>query len=141
MGRLSPRVTLAQTRSEMDSIARHLAVEYPEAISVIPMKEDIVGNVQPILLALLGACGFLLSIACANVASLLLARSIRCSGEFALRAAIGAGSGRIIVQLLTESLVIAGLGGTADFLLAFFGTKAIVRMLPATLPPLWRYSN
>ena len=63
VGRLSSRVTLAQARSEMDSIARHLAVEYPEAdkgvgISVIPMKEDIVGNVQPILLALLGACGF-----------------------------------------------------------------------------------
>ena len=139
VGRLSPKVTLAQARSEMDSIARHLAVEYPEAdkgvgISVIPMKEDIVGNVQPILLALLGACGFLLLIACANVASLLLARSMRRSGEFALRVAIGAGSGRIIVQLLTESLIIAGLGGTTGFLLAFFGTKAIVRMLPATLP-------
>jgi predicted permease len=119
---------MTQARAEMDSIARHLATEYPEAdkgvgISVIPMKEDIAGNVQPILLALLGACVFLLLIACANVASLLLARSMRRSGEFALRVAIGAGSGRIVAQLLTESLIIAGLGGIAGFLLAFFGTK------------------
>ncbi|HYK35307.1 ABC transporter permease [Alloacidobacterium sp.] len=139
VGRLAPGATLAEARAEMDSIARHLAIEYPEAdkgvgISVIPMKEDIVGNVQPILLALLAACGFLLLIACSNVASLLLARSIRRSGEFALRAAIGAGSRRIMSQLLTESLIIAGLGGAIGFLLAFFGTKAIVRMLPAALP-------
>lgn len=139
VGRLPPGVPLAQARAEMDSIARHLATEYPEAdkgvgITVIPMKEDIVGNVQPILWALLGACGFLLLIACANVASLLLARSMRRSGEFALRAAIGAGSGQIIAQLLTESLIIAGLGGIAGFLLAFFGTKTILRMLPTALP-------
>jgi predicted permease len=139
VGRLSPGITLAQAREEMASIARQLALEYPEAdkgvgISMIPMKEDIVGNIQPILLALLGAVGFLLLIACANVASLLLARSTRRSGEFALRAAIGAGSGRIIAQLLTESLIIAGFGGVAGLLLAFFGTKVLVRMLPAALP-------
>jgi predicted permease len=138
VGRLAPGVTLAQARSEMDSIARQLAIDYPEAdkgvgISVISMKEDIVGNVRPILLALLGAVGFLLLIACANIASLLLARSMRRSGEFALRAAIGARSGRIIAQLLTESLIIAGFGGAAGLLLAFFGTKVIARMLPATL--------
>ena len=139
VGRLAPGVTLAQAHTEMDSIARQLALEYPEAdkgvgISVISMKEDIVGNAQPILLALLGACGFLLLIACSNVASLLLARSMRRSGEFALRAAIGAGRGRIIAQLLTESLIIAGLGGTAGFLLAICGTKTIVRILAAALP-------
>jgi predicted permease len=139
VGRLAPGATLAQARSEMDAIARHLAIEYPEAdkgvgITVIPMKEDIVGNVRPVLLALLGAGGFLLLIACANVASLLLARSMRRSGEFALRAAIGAGSGRIIAQLLTESVLIAGLGAFAGLLLGFFGTKAMVRVLPAALP-------
>lgn len=139
IGRLSPGITLAQARAEMDAIARQLAVEYPDAdkgvgISVIPLKEDIVGNVQPVLLALLGAVGFLLLIACTNVASLQLARALRRSGEFALRAAIGAGRGRIIAQLLTESLIIAGLGGTAGFLLALLGTKVIVRALPAALP-------
>ena len=138
VGRLAPGVTLAQARSEMDSIARQLAIDFPEAdkgvgISVIPMKEDIVGNVRPILLALLGAVGFLLLIACANIASLLLARSMRRSGEFALRVAIGARSGRIIAQLLTESLVIAGFGGALGLLMAFFGTKVITQMLPATL--------
>ena len=139
VGRLAQGITLAQARSEMDAIARQLAIQYPEAdkgtgITVVPMKEDIVGNARPILLALLGACGVLLLIACANVASLLLARSMRRSGEFALRAAIGAGNGRIIAQLLTQSLIIAGLGGVAGFLLALTSTREIVRMLPAALP-------
>jgi predicted permease len=139
VGRLKPGVTLAQASAEMDSIAQHLAVTYPEAdknvgINVVPLKEDFVGNVQPVLMVLLAAVGFLLLIACTNVASLLLARSMRRSGEFALRVAIGAGRGRIVVQLLTESLIIVGLGGVSGFLLALLGTRAVLRILPAALP-------
>jgi len=138
-GRLKPGVTLAQARAEMDSIARHLAVAYPEAnknvgISVVSMKEDFIGKVTPLLLVLLGAVAFLLLIACANVAGLLLVRSMRRSGEFAVRRALGAGSGRIISQLLTESVMLAGFGGLAGLLIAFFGTKAALRFLPDALP-------
>jgi predicted permease len=139
VGRLRPGVTLAQASADMDAIARHLAATYPEAdkgvgISVVPMREDLVGNVQPVLLVLLAAVGFLLLIACTNVASLLLARSMRRSGEFAVRMAIGARRGRIVAQLLTESLIIAGIGGVSGALLALLGTKAVLRILPAALP-------
>jgi predicted permease len=139
VGRLKPGVTLAQARADMDSIAHHLALAYPEAdkgvgIALLSMKEDMVGDVQPFLLVLLAAVAFLLLISCANVASLLLARAMSRSGEFALRASLGASRIRIIRQLLTESLLLAGLGGTLGFLLAFFGTKAVVRLLPGSLP-------
>jgi predicted permease len=139
IGRLKPGVTLQQASAEMDSIAHHLAVTYPEAdkdvgIALYSMKEDIVGNVQPFLLVLLASVGFLLLIACANVASLLLARSMSRSGEFAIRSALGASRTRIIRQLLTESTLLAGLGGALGFLLAFFGTKATINVLPGALP-------
>ena len=139
VGRLRAGVTLVQASAEMESIAQQLAVTYPEAdkgvgITVRPMREDLVGNVQPVLLVLLAAVGFLLLIACTNVANLLLARSMRRSGEFALRVAIGAKRGRIVMQLLIESLIIAGLGGASGILLALFGTKAVLKMLPESLP-------
>ncbi len=139
VGRLRPGVTLQQARADMDSIAHRLSILYPEAdknsgVTLLSMKKDLVGDVQPFLVVLLAAVGFLLLIACANVASLLLARSMARSGEFAIRSALGASRTRIVRQLLTESLLLAGAGGVLGFLLAFFGTKAIIRALPGALP-------
>jgi predicted permease len=139
IGRLKPGVTLAQARADMDIVARNLAAEFPVAdkgvgITLVPMKEDIVGNVQAFLIVLLAAVGFLMLIACANVANLLLARSMSRSREFAVRAALGAGHMRIIRQLLTESVLLAGLGGTLGLVFAFGATKAVLNTLPGTLP-------
>jgi predicted permease len=139
IARLKPGVTLAQAKADMDGIAQNLAVAYPEAnkavgITLVSMKEDIVGNVQPFLIVLLAAVGFLLLIACANVANLLLARSMARSREFAIRAALGASQARVIRHLLTESVLLAGLGGALGLILAAWGTKAVLATLPGALP-------
>jgi len=138
-GRLKAGVTLSQAQADMDGIARNLAVAFPVAdkevgIKLVSMKEDMVGNVQPFLFVLLAAVGFLLLIACANVANLLLARSMGRAREFAIRVALGASQSRVIRQLLTESILLAGLGGTLGLLIAFWGTKAALGMLPGALP-------
>jgi predicted permease len=139
LGRLKPGVILSQAQADMDAVAQNLAAAFPEAdkdvgITLVSMKEDIVGNVQPFLILLLAAVGFLLLIACANVANLLLARSMGRSREFAIRAALGANHLRVIRQLLTESFLLAGLGGALGLLFAFWGTRAVLGALPGTLP-------
>ena len=139
VGRLKPGVTLEQARADMQRVAENLSAAYPDADKgigavVLPMRERLVGSVQPLLLVLLGAVGFVLLIACVNVANLLLARSTSRSQEFAVRAALGAGRWRIIRQLLTESLLLATIGGTLGVFLASIGTQGALRVLPETLP-------
>ena len=138
-GRLKSGVTLAQAQAEMDEVARNLALAYPEAdsghtIKLVPMKEDLVGNVAPLLFVLLAAVGFLMLIACANVANLLLARSVARSREFAIRSALGASQTRMIRQLLTESVLLSVVGGAIGLLLAFCGMRLVLKALPAALP-------
>ena len=138
-GSLNPGVTAAQAQAEMDEVARNLAIAYPEAdaghnIKLVSMKEDLVGNVQPLLLVLLAAVGFLLLIACANVANLLLARSVARSREFAIRSALGASYARMIRQLLTESILLSAVGGVLGLLLAYCGMKTLLKALPAAVP-------
>jgi predicted permease len=138
-GRLKPGVPLPRAQAEMDVVARNLAAAFPVAdkesgIKLVSLREDLVGNVQPFLMVLLAAVGFLLLIACANVGNLLLARSMSRSREFALRAAIGAGQWRVLRQLVTESGLLACLGGTLGILLAWFGLQAVGKALPGTLP-------
>ncbi|HXQ97420.1 MAG TPA: ABC transporter permease [Candidatus Limnocylindrales bacterium] len=139
IGRLKPGVPLSQAKADMDGVAQNLAVAFPEAdkgigITLASMKDDMVGNVRPFLLVLLGAVGFVLLIACVNVANLLLARSAGRSREFAIRAAMGASQGRVIRQLLTESILLAGLGGALGLLMAAWATRALIQTLPAALP-------
>jgi predicted permease len=138
IGRLNPGVTLEQARADMARVSRDLAAAYPDIDSgrkayIIPLKEGMVGSMQSVLLFLLGAVVFVLLISCVNVANLLLARSTSRQHEFAVRLALGAGHRRVIRQLLTESMVLAILGGALGLLLAKFGTVAALSAVPRTL--------
>jgi predicted permease len=138
-GRLSPGVTIDQARADLVSVTTALAKEYPDSnkgtgATLISLTEDMLGDVRPILLILLGAVAFVLLIACVNVGNLLLARSGVRSREIAIRSTLGADSSRLIRQLLTESLLLALAGGALGLLVAQWGTRAVIHMLPETLP-------
>src|SRR6202046_637001 len=139
IGRLKPGVTVGQARADFAAITQNLADTYPEVnkgigAALIPFRQRMLGDVQPILLVLFCAVAFVLLIACANIANLLLARSTARMREFAVRAALGAGKSRLIRQLLTESILLGVVGGALGLLLASWGMRAALNALPATLP-------
>ncbi|HKQ77974.1 MAG TPA: ABC transporter permease [Blastocatellia bacterium] len=145
LGRLRPGAGADQAGREVDQILRDLMAIYPTVLAdygvpdkfiVNSLQDDITGAVRPALLAVLGAVMLLLIIACVNVANLLLARGAQRRGEFALRVALGAGRLRIIRQLLTESLLLAFLGGVLGMVVAEYGVRALAPLSPPGLPRL-----
>jgi putative ABC transport system permease protein len=141
IGLLKPGVPISQAQAELDTIASRLATQYPETDKgwrqeLEPLQSVLVGNVGPAFLVLIGAVALVLLIACANIASLILARNTVRQREIAIRTALGAGPSRLVRQLLTESLVLALIGGFAGIFVAAAGVELLKQLGPQSLPRL-----
>jgi len=136
VARLAPGVTLEAAQARMDALAARLREEHPDrqadwGVNIVPLHEQVVGGVRQALLVIFGAVGFVLLIACANVANLLLARATDREQEMAVRAALGAGRARIARQLMAESLVLAGAGGVLGVVFSWWAVDALLALGPA----------
>ena len=141
VARLPDGMPLERAQAAADILARQLEAAHPQfnektRFNLIPLHQRVVGDIKPGLLALLGAVGFVLLIACANIANLLLARGSARGRELAVRVALGAGRGRVVRQLLTESVVLAAIGGISGVLLGMWAVDALVALAPADAPRL-----
>ncbi|HET7566073.1 MAG TPA: ABC transporter permease [Gemmatimonadaceae bacterium] len=144
IGRLAPSATVSSASTEVNTMDRRWMHEYPETYfptsplgaTVTPIRDALFGSTRPYLIALLGAVGFVLLIACVNVANLLLARGESRRKELAIRTALGAARRRLVRQALTESVLFAVLGGALGLLVAWWGTRAMVALAPSSIPRL-----